>query len=108
MPEPLAHPTNPMNDDTFREDVRQWLQAHCPESMRQPITSEEMVWGGTELSFSSEDQRLWFERMRDKGWFAPDWPVAYGGGGLTPRQVRVLEEEMRRQGCRQRQSQIAS
>ena len=103
MPEALAHATNPMTDDTFRDDVRQWLQAHCPESMRQPITSEEMVWGGTELSFRSEDQRLWFERMRDKGWFAPDWPAAYGGGGLTPRQVRVLEEEMRRLGCRQPQ-----
>jgi hypothetical protein len=92
-----------MNEDLFRQEVRQWLEANCPAAMREPITSEEMVWGGSELSFSSEDQRLWFERMRDKGWFAPDWPMAYSGGGLAPREVRVLEAEMRRLGCRQPQ-----
>jgi acyl-CoA dehydrogenase len=92
-----------MSDDAFRHEVRAWLEANCPASMRRPITGEEMVWGGSRVSFSSDDQRLWFERMRDKGWFAPDWPQAYGGGGLAPRQARVLEDEMRRLGCRQPQ-----
>ena len=26
--------------DTFRADTRAWLQANCPESMRQPITPD--------------------------------------------------------------------
>jgi alkylation response protein AidB-like acyl-CoA dehydrogenase len=37
--------------------------------------------------------------MRDKGWFCPDWPEAYGGGGLS-RADAVLEAEMRRIHCR--------
>ena len=89
--------------DTFRADTRAWLQANCPESMRQPITPDEMVWSGSSVRFGSEDQRLWFERMRDRGWFAPGWPAALGGGGLPPRQARIVEEEMLRLGCRQPQ-----
>ena len=87
----------------WRTEVRAWLQANCPASMRLPITPDEMVWGGSQLRFGSEDQRLWFERMRERGWFAPDWPSAYGGGGLSTKQARVLEEEMLALGCRQPQ-----
>ena len=89
--------------DNFRATVAQWLEANCPTSLRTPIQSDEMVWGGTRLSFQSDDQRLWFERCRERGWFAPGWPKAYGGGGLSPKETRVLEEEMARLGCRQPQ-----
>lgn len=90
--------------DTFRAEVRQWLEAHCPASLRAPITkTEDMVWGGSSIRFHTEDQRLWFERMRDRGWLVPDWPREYGGGGLDPREQRVLEQEMRALGCRQPQ-----
>ena len=89
--------------EIFRAEVAQWLQANCPPSMRTPIVAEAMVWGGSQISFLDEDQRLWFERMRDRGWFAPAWPKEYGGGGLSPHQARVVEEEMARLGCRQPQ-----
>ena len=89
--------------DNFRAEVAAWLEANCPPSMRRPIVAEEMVWGGSRLQFQNEDQRLWFERCRDKGWFAPGWPSAYGGGGLMPKQARIVEEEMTRLGCRQPQ-----
>lgn len=87
--------------DAFRADVRRWLQVNCPPSMRTPITTqEEMVWSGSHVSFRNDDQRLWFERMRDRGWFVPGWPRAYGGGGLGPDEQRVLEQELRKLGCR--------
>ncbi|WP_068636454.1 acyl-CoA dehydrogenase family protein [Thauera butanivorans] len=86
--------------EDFRRETRAWLEANCPPSMRTPMPEGELVWGGREVAFETEDQRLWFARMRDKGWFCPDWPVAYGGGGLTPEQTAVLEAEMRRLRCR--------
>ncbi len=89
--------------DHFRSEVRQWLEANCPASMRTPITAAEMVWSGSHVAFTSADQRLWWERMRDRGWFAPGWPKEYGGGGLAPREQRVLEQEMAALGCRQPQ-----
>ena len=89
--------------NAWRTEVRAWLEANCPASMRLPITPDEMVWGGSQLIFDSEDQRLWFERMRARGWFAPEWPSAYGGGGLSAKQARILEEELLSLGCRQPQ-----
>jgi alkylation response protein AidB-like acyl-CoA dehydrogenase len=89
--------------DHFRAEARAWLEANCPPSMRTPITSPEMVWSGSRVAFTSEEQRLWFERMRDRGWFVPGWPVEYGGGGLAAREQRALEQEMVALGCRQPQ-----
>ncbi len=86
--------------DQFREETRQWLEANCPASQRLPNTPEEQYWGGRGGSFASEDARVWFERMRDRGWTAPEWPTAYGGGGLTPQQGQILKQEMKRINAR--------
>ncbi|HQR02808.1 MAG: acyl-CoA dehydrogenase family protein [Proteobacteria bacterium] len=86
--------------DTFRTETRQWLEANCPPAMRTPPGEGEIVMSGSRMRFQSEDQRIWFERMRDKGWFAPDWPVEYGGGGLDGASTHVLETELSRLKCR--------
>ncbi len=87
--------------DKFRAETRAWLQANCPSEMRTPPRSEDDVcWGGRRFKFKSEAQRLWLERMAERGWTVPTWPRAYGGGGLDAAQARVLAEEMRALGCR--------
>ena len=86
--------------EAFRQETRAWLEENCPVSLRTPTPDGELVWGGSNVEFHSEDQRLWFERMRDKNWFCPDWPAEYGGGGLSPKEVKVLESELRRLRCR--------
>ncbi|MGR5069456.1 MULTISPECIES: acyl-CoA dehydrogenase family protein [Vibrio] len=86
--------------DLFRQEVRAWLEENCPVSLRTPTPDDELVWGGSQIEFKTEDQRLWFERMRDKGWFCPGWPKEYGGGGLDATQENILEQEIRRLGCR--------
>lgn len=87
--------------ETFRSDTRAWLEQNCPSEMRKPVTADEDVfWGGRNTKFASEPQRLWFERMRDKGWTVPDWPKEYGGGGLDGAEAKVLREEMAKIGAR--------
>ncbi|MGR5237560.1 acyl-CoA dehydrogenase family protein [Vibrio alfacsensis] len=86
--------------DLFRQEVRAWLEENCPVSLRTPTPDDELVWGGSQIEFKTQDQRLWFERMRDKGWFCPGWPQEYGGGGLDATQENILEQEIRRLGCR--------
>ncbi len=85
----------------FRRDTRAWLEANCPAEMRQPIAEEgDVCWGGRNWKFKSEAQRVWLQRMAERGWTVPDWPKAYGGGGLSRDEVRVLREEMDALKCR--------
>lgn len=86
---------------SFQAETRQWLEDNCPESMRQPFKSEsEWCWGGRNFEFISEDQRIWMQRMGEKGWTVPTWPREYGGGGLSKDEAKVLAKEMRSLGCR--------
>jgi alkylation response protein AidB-like acyl-CoA dehydrogenase len=87
--------------EKFRAETRAWLEANCPLEMRKPVTSEEdTFWGGRNAKFSSEPQRVWFERMRDKGWTAPHWPREYGGGGLDGEEAKIVRQEMAAIGAR--------
>jgi acyl-CoA dehydrogenase len=83
--------------ETFRAETRAWLEANCPPEMREPIRHDDDVcWGGRGVKFKNEAQKLWLERMGAKGWTVPEWPRAYGGGGLSREEAKVLSEEMRR------------
>ena len=87
--------------EQFRSETRAWLEKNCPPEMRKPATSDaDVFWGGRNTKFASDAQRVWFERMRDKGWTVPDWPKEYGGGGLDGAEHKVLREEMGRIGAR--------
>ena len=52
---------------TFREETRDWLEANCPPEMRKP---GDVAWGGRNAQFSHPDQKIWLERMGEKGWTA--------------------------------------
>jgi len=82
--------------EQFRSETRAWLEDHCPESMRTPMPEEEVVWGGRNARFPNPDSKLWLERMAEKGWTAPAWPVEYGGGGLDADRNKVLQQELSR------------
>ena len=81
--------------DTFRSETRAWLAENCPPEMRKPVRSEDDVcWGGRQFKPSSPAQKEWLDKMAAKGWTVPDWPKAYGGGGLSPAETKILREEM--------------
>ena len=86
---------------SFRMETRKWLEDNCPSSMRGPLTDiKQLYWGGRNGHFSSDDQKIWFERMLEKKWIVPYWETKYGGGGLNPKQNNILNQEMARLGCR--------
>ena len=87
--------------EQFRQETRDWLEANCPESMRTPARSEgDAYWGGRDPEMNHPDQKVWADRMGERGWTTPEWPKEYGGGGLSKEEAKVLREEMRRIGAR--------
>ena len=83
--------------DSFRAEVRTWLEENCPPGARNVLQSADTsFWGGRNPEYPNADRKLWFERMAARGWTVPTWPKEYGGGGLAPAQARVLAEEMDR------------
>ena len=81
--------------DAFRDATRSWLESNCPTEMRLPLQDEQdAVWGGRHPTFKNDAQKVWLERMAEKGWTAPEWPARYGGGGLSKQEGRILKEEM--------------
>ena len=76
----------------FREETRDWLDAHCPQAMR----NLSFHWEDAHLIYSTEAADVWRQRMAEKGWIAPMWPKAYGGGGLSREAAMVLSQEMGR------------
>jgi alkylation response protein AidB-like acyl-CoA dehydrogenase len=87
--------------ETFRAETRTWLEANCPAEMREPVRDEsDMCWGGRNPVFKNEAQKLWMERMAERGWTVPDWPKDYGGGGLSAAETKILKQEMARIGAR--------
>jgi alkylation response protein AidB-like acyl-CoA dehydrogenase len=82
--------------DMFRQNTRAWLQANCPDGAR---GSGQIATGSTKVKLQS-DVALWLERMAERGWTAPTWPTEYGGGGLSPAEARILQDEMARIGAR--------
>jgi acyl-CoA dehydrogenase len=80
--------------EAFREETHRWLLANAPASMRTPPASpDDICWGGKKGQYP-DDVRRWLAVMAERGWTAPTWPRAYGGGGLGKDEAKVLATEM--------------
>ena len=85
---------------SFRAETRAWLEENCPPAMRTPMRDDEYPGGGRHAQYRNPDTKLWLDRMAERGWTAPRWPVAYGGGGLSQQDNDILQEELRRINAR--------
>lgn len=77
--------------DNFRAETRAWLAENCPPGARGPGPISN---GSTKIKITDPDTLIWLERMVEKGWTVPNWPVEFGGGGLSNDEYLVLLEEM--------------
>jgi pimeloyl-CoA dehydrogenase large subunit len=73
-------------ETAFREEVRSFLRANLPESIR--LKMEEG------RSPSKDDIVTWQRILNKQGWAVAPWPVEYGGTGWTPMQQYIFLEEM--------------
>ena len=79
----------------FRAAARDWIKSNFPPALAG-------VNLGIEESPGEEaraDLEVWRQRLAEKGWGAPTWPVQYGGAGLSHPQAKVVSEELSRAGA---------
>jgi len=77
--------------NAFRDETRAWLKVNCPAGARGPGPISN---GSSKISLTDRDTVIWLERMIEKGWTVPNWPTAYGGGGLSHDEYLILLQEM--------------
>jgi alkylation response protein AidB-like acyl-CoA dehydrogenase len=76
-------------EEAFRQEVRSWLEAHVPQ---QPLKSFD-----TREGFRRH--REWERTLNEGRFSAVNWPVEYGGRGVTLLQWLIFEEEYYRAGA---------
>jgi alkylation response protein AidB-like acyl-CoA dehydrogenase len=84
----------------FRSEVQSWLADNCPASMRIATPEEEVIWGGRKQTWVNPESKVWMERMAERGWTVPHWPTEFGGGGLSPDENKILQQELERISAR--------
>ena len=82
--------------DAFRDEARAWLAENFPPALKNADPGISALEGPRA---PSDDEARWTAAMGDRGWGVPTWPRAYGGGGLSRAEARVLAEEMARVGA---------
>ncbi|WP_095012727.1 acyl-CoA dehydrogenase family protein [Tsuneonella mangrovi] len=87
----LAEPQDATTDDAFREEVRAFIAANFADELKGNNNALASVEGPTN---ETPAQKAWREAVGERGWGTPTWPREYGGGGLTRKQAKILNEEL--------------
>ncbi len=93
----------------FRKEVREVLENGLPEFYKRLARGEgggeEGAAGDWVADRKAEDParreaaKAWADALAARGWFAPQWPKEYGGGGLSPMEQFILRQEMAMEGA---------
>lgn len=74
-------------DAAFRDEVRAFLAASLPDSVREGAAATPSVFVEPEIG------QTWNAVLNEKGWLGYQWPAAYGGTGWSPVQRYIFEKE---------------
>jgi alkylation response protein AidB-like acyl-CoA dehydrogenase len=87
MTEQQAIDWNALDNETFRQTVRDFFERNYPNELRYPKTR--LRWAQI---------KDWYLTLSRQGWLAPSWPQAFGGMGLNPEKLIIFIEEQERWG----------
>ena len=86
------HLAYPPEAESFRAEIRRWLDEHLPEG-----------WEEARSSMTPDERRAfneeWTRKLVEGGWICAGWPAEYGGRGLSLLEQVVLTEEFARAGA---------
>jgi len=76
----------------FRAEVRQTIRERMPERLKMPRDEAGEVRVESNTGERAEAMKEWRKVLNERGWVAPAWPKAYGGGELDAIQQYVMNE----------------
>ncbi len=92
------------NDEqaAFRTQVHLFIEGNLPQYYRDRIAERgprglEGDWQGDMVVGTPEAQAAaseWADALSTRRWVAPHWPTEYGGGGMTPMEQFIYNQEM--------------
>lgn len=75
--------------EQLRSRLRGWLDDHLPDEFRRTAANPDY------LPRDAHDRAVQFCRaLHEQGWFVPQWPAQFGGGGLGVVEQVVIREEL--------------
>lgn len=77
-----------MSDEAFRAEAAHFIEGNLPRGLR--FMKRRALWS---------EVKEWYLAMAGDGWLVPNWPVEYGGMGLSPAKQLICVEEMERRGA---------
>ena len=86
----------------FRAEVRGVIEGELPERYRRAEGPGERAWEFDRKSddpVAREAAGQWLRALTARKWVAPQWPAEFGGGGLSPIEQFILNQEMSRAGA---------
>ncbi|KQZ73819.1 pimeloyl-CoA dehydrogenase large subunit [Sphingopyxis sp. Root214] len=73
-------------DETFREEVRAFLQDNLPPRLSEKVRTGKRL--------TKQDMEEWHAILNGRGWLANHWPAEYGGTGWSVTQKYIFEVEV--------------
>ncbi|HKV21925.1 MAG TPA: acyl-CoA dehydrogenase family protein [Mycobacterium sp.] len=75
--------------EQLRDRLRSWLAEHLPDEFRRTAANPDY------LPRDAHDRAVAFcRKLHEQGWFVPQWPARFGGGGLGVVEQVVIREEL--------------
>lgn len=79
--------------EAFRDEVREWIEQNRVAGI-EDVNDRELLFMGQKPKNPTLAE--WLDRLRAGRWLCVAWPEEYGGRGLTPLHLVVLNEEFTR------------
>lgn len=78
---------NDLPEATFRNEVRSFIEQHCPPAIRYQAKR-----------LRRSETETWMQALATQGWMAPGWPREHGGMGLDVAHQLMFQDELDQAG----------